>query len=165
MDFISQPVWWILLLGASFVFGIYFRWGRKSSNNLVGMISRTGFVALVAVTFVVTGWRPGLILCVAGGVMGFLWPNLLGRIMVGQVPAASTRPTTRVRASGPLGRRAILQDMLSSGITRDKVWGLIHQGGLIAYEDPKNNRISLVRPQDVEALREAQLEESDRDSG
>ena len=64
-----------------------------------------------------------------------------------------------------LGRRAILQDMMTSGVSREKVWGLIRQGSLIAYEDPHDRRISLVRPEDLDALRDLRPEDEERDRG
>ena len=165
MGFLLQPIWWILLIGASVLFAAYARMGGKSSNTSVGMITRTGFVALVVVGFIVTGWQGGLALCIVGAVLGFLIPHFVHKILVSPVSATPTRPRPAPRASDPLGRRAILMDMISSGINREKVWGLINQGRLIAYEDPKDGRISLVRPEDAAALRETEHEDKERDTG
>ena len=85
--------------------------------------------------------------------------------MVSPVSATPTRPVPRTRVSSPLGRRAILQEMMTSGISREKVWGLIRQGSLIAYEDPRDHTISLVRPEDLDALRELRPEDTEQDRG
>ena len=53
----------------------------------------------------------------------------------------------------------------ASGISREKVWGLIRQGSLIAYEDPRDHTISLVRPEDLDALRELRPEDTEQDRG
>ena len=54
---------------------------------------------------------------------------------------------------------------MTSGVSREKVWGLIRQGSLIAYEDPGDHRISLVRPEDLDALRDLRPEDEAQDSG
>ena len=165
MDFLSNPVWWILLLGASILFATYCGLGRKGTRNPVGMISRTGFIGLVAGGFTLTGWQSGLVICFGAGLVGLPLALIVGRIMVSPVSATPTRPVPRTRVSSPLGRRAILQDMMTSGISREKVWGLIRQGSLIAYEDPRDHTISLVRPEDLDALRELRPEDTEQDRG
>ena len=37
MDFLSQPIWWILLLVGSILFATYCGLGRKGTANTVGM--------------------------------------------------------------------------------------------------------------------------------
>ena len=165
MEFLSQPIWWILLAGASVFFAAYTRMGRQGSKTSVGMITRTGFVALVAVGFIATGWQGGLALSIVGGVLGLLMPHFVLKLWVRPVSATAPRPRPVPRPSGPLGRRAILTDMFTSGISRDKVWGLIHQGKLIAFEDPRDGHISLVRPEDAAALRENESDDKERDTG
>ena len=146
MDFLSQPLWWVMLLGASIMFGIYCGLGRKGTKNPVGKVSRTGFVALVAGGFILIGWQAGLV--------GLLLALFVGRIMVNPLSTTPARPVLRTRASSMLGRRAILQDMMTSGVSREKVWGLIRQGSLIAYEDPHDRRISPNPPKDTDGRRE-----------
>ena len=165
MDFLSQPLWWVMLLGASIMFGIYCGLGRKGTKNPVGMVSRTGFVALVAGGFILIGWQAGLVICFGAGLVGLLLALFVGRIMVNPLSTTPARPVLRTRASSMLGRRAILQDMMTSGVSREKVWGLIRQGSLIAYEDPHDRRISLVRPEDLDALRDLRPEDEERDRG
>ena len=51
-----------------------------------------------------------------------------------------------------MGRTAILRDMAQNGISRTKVRQLIYHGRLLAFEDPKDGKISLVRPEDLKAM-------------
>jgi hypothetical protein len=51
-----------------------------------------------------------------------------------------------------MGRPAILRDMVQNGISKAKVWRLIYHGKLMAFEDPQSGKISLLRPQDLEAM-------------
>ena len=63
----------------------------------------------------------------------------------------------------PLGRRAILRDMIQYGISRGKVRALIQQGRLVAYEDPNDGLISLVRPEDLAAIQSLQSRDEEQD--
>jgi hypothetical protein len=53
--------------------------------------------------------------------------------------------------------------MILGGLGRAKVWRLIQQGRLVAYEDPKDGRVTLVRREDADALRQAGSEEQRED--
>ena len=163
MDFLSQPVWWVLLVGASILFGTDCGLGRKGTGNPVGRITRTGFFAVVAAGFILIGWQAGLVICFGAGLIGLLLALFIGRIMVSPVPATPARPVPSTRVSSPLGRRAILLDMMNSGVSREKVWGLIRQGSLVAYEDPRDHRIGLVRPEDLDALRDPRPQDEEQD--
>ena len=158
MDFLTGPVWWILLVAASICFAAYCKLGRKSLGSPIGTISRIGFLGAVAGGFVINGWLAGMVMIIPAGLLGLLLLFSVERIMVGQVPATPRRPIQRADASGSPGRGTILLDMMTHGITREKVRGLIRQGTLIAYEDPRDHRISLMRPEDMEAIRESQHE-------
>jgi len=58
-----------------------------------------------------------------------------------------------------LGQLADLRSMIYSGLGRAKVWRLIQQGRLVAYEDPEDGRVTLVRREDADALHQARSEE------
>jgi hypothetical protein len=49
--------------------------------------------------------------------------------------------------------------MILSGLGRAKVWRLIQHGTLVAYEDPKDGRVTLMRREDADALHQARSEE------
>jgi hypothetical protein len=118
---------------------------------------RTGFVSLAAVAFMLTGWRGGLGVCVGGALVGYLVPAIIARSLVRPVVAVPSKSASRVQTEQLLlGRRALVRDMIFNGISRQKVWRLVQQGRLAAYEDPKDGRISLVRPEDLDALQGAE---------
>lgn len=164
MSFFSEAYWWALAIGAAFLFGIYCRMGVLGAGSPFKNLIRTGFVSLVAIGFVFTGWRGGLGIGVGGALVGYLVPAMLGRALVRPVLAVPSDPASRVQTEQLLlGRRALVRDMIFNGISRQKVWRLVQQGRLAAYEDPKDGRISLVRPEDLDALRGA--EHGGRDEG
>lgn len=164
MSFFSEPYWWALAIGAAVLFGIYCRMGVLGAGSPFKNLIRTGFVSLAAVSFMLTGWRGGLGVCVGGAVVGYLVPAILGRALVRPVVTVSSNPASRFQTEQLLlGRRALVRDMIFNGISRQKVWRLVQQGRLAAYEDPKDGRISLVRPEDLDVLQGA--EHGGRDEG
>jgi hypothetical protein len=138
--------------------------GVQEAGNPFKNLIRTGFVSLAAVSFVLTGWRGGLGACVGGALVGCLVPAIIGRTLVRPVVPVPSNPAPRFQTEQlPLGRRALVRDMILNGISRQKVWRLVQRGRLAAYEDPKDGRISLVRPEDLDALQGT--EQGSRDEG
>jgi hypothetical protein len=164
MGFFSEPYWWAQFIGATVLFGIYCRMGLQGAGSPFKNLIRTAFVSLAAVSFILTGWRGGLGVCVGGALVGYLVPALLGRTLVKPVVAVPSKSVSRVPTEQLLlGRRALVRDMIFNGISRQKVWRLVQQGKLVAHEDPKDGRISLVRPEDLDVLQGA--EHGGRDEG
>jgi hypothetical protein len=157
MGFFSEPYWWAMSIGAAVLFGIYSRMGAQGAGSPFKNLIRTGFVSLAAVAFMLTGWRGGLGACLGGALVGYLVPAILRRTLVKPVVAVPSNPAVRVRTEQLLlGRRALVRDMIFNGISRQKVWRLVQQGRLAAYENPKDGRISLVRPEDLDVLQGAE---------
>jgi hypothetical protein len=154
MSFFSDPYWWAMATGSAVLFGIYCLIGLQGAGSPFKNLIRTGFVTLAAVSFMLTGWRGGLAACLGGALVGYIGPAIFRRSLVKPVVAVPSKSAYRVQTEQlPLGRRASVRDMILNGISRQKVWRLVHQGRLAAYEDPKDGRISLVRPEDLDALR------------
>ena len=166
MTFLLDWVWWPLLIAASVAFGLSSRPGFSPGPPLVKTLGRGAFVLFVALAFILTGWPGGLAVCIGGGLVGLLAPSVAGRILVAPVPAAPrataglgapAAPRASVIGLQPvlprLGRPAILKDMVQNGISRAKVWRLLYHGKLLAFEDPNDGKVTLVRPEDMEALR------------
>ena len=74
---------------------------------------------------------------------------------------APTHRLSDVRPVEPLGRLAILRDIVENGISRGKVRALVQQGRLVAYEDPKDGTISLIRPEDLAVVQSLQPRDDD----
>lgn len=87
MSFFSEAYWWALAIGAAVLFGIYCRMGVLGAGSPFKNLIRTGFVSLVAVGFVFTGWRAGLGIGVGGALVGYLVPAILARLLVKPVVA------------------------------------------------------------------------------
>ena len=164
MAFLAEPIWWLLLLGASIVYAIWFRWGTRGKGGNLQQIGRIGYFALVATAFLFNGWPGGVAICIASGVVGQLLPFVVTSVFTKPVAEPGTRIVSIPRPVEPLGRRAVLQDMIRYGISRPKVRALLRQGRLIAYEDPEAGTISLVRPEDAAAVQSARGEDQ-RPSG
>ena len=140
--------------------------GASSRPGIVVMpavkaIGRLLFVFVVTFAFIRTGWPGGLAVCLGGGLAGLLVPVLIGRAVDNSTPAApqaAFRAITRedsqqVSPARPsMARFAVLRDMAQNGISRSKVRRLIYHGRLLALEDPEDGKITLVRPQDMEAM-------------
>jgi hypothetical protein len=142
-----------MAIGAAVLFGIYSRMGAQGAGSPFKNLIRTGFVSLAAVSFMLTGWRGGLGACLGGALVGYLATAIFRRTLIKPVVAVPSKSASRVQTEQLLlGRRALVRDMVLNGISRQKVWRLVQQGRLAAYEDPKNGRISLVRPEDLDAL-------------
>lgn len=119
----------------------------------VKKIGRGVFIAAVVLAFLWTGWPVGVVLCLASGLAGLLGPFVVASRMNRSTPAASQVTVQRLTpVLPPLGRSAILRDMAQNGISRTKVRRLIYHGRLLAFEDPKDGKVSLVRPEDMEAM-------------
>ena len=172
MAFWLDWLWWVLLAAAAVSFGVSNRPGMVIPAP-VRKIGRAVFFTVVILAFLRTGWPGGLVLCLAGGVAGLLGPFLIASKMNESTPAGSQAPAHRLdpvlpstgqtatghtatgqTATGQtaMGRTAILRDMAQNGISRTKVRQLIYHGRLLAFEDPKDGKISLVRPEDLEAM-------------
>ena len=166
MSFFSEPYWWAMAIGAAVLFGIYCRMGSQGAKSPLKNLVQTGFLSLAAVGFVLTGWRGGLGMCVGGALVGYPVPAIIGRVLVKPIAAVPSNPASRVQTEQLLlGRRALVRDMIFNGISRQKVWRLVQQGKLAAYEDPKDGLISLVRPEDLDVLQDAERSGRDEAGG
>ena len=152
MEFLASPIWWGLVAAASIVFALWFRWGASAKSGNVLQIGRIGYFGLVALAFLFNDWPGGLAICLVSGLVGQLMPAALRPLWIKPVSETPTRGISIPRPVEPLGRRALLRDMIQNGISRGKVRALIQQGSLVAYEDPNDGHISLVRPEDLAAV-------------
>ena len=152
MDFLSDAMWWILLVAASLFFARSCRLGAWATRSTVDQVVRTSFVSVVAVGFIFTGWTGGVALAIASGLLGQALAMGIVRSLVKPLLVTQPRPMGAPQPTGPLGRRALLRDMIQNGISREKVRGLIQRGTLVAHEDPDGGKISLVRPEDLPAV-------------
>ena len=152
MGFLASPVCWGLVAVASLVFAVWFRWGARAKGGKVQQIGRLSYFSLVALAFLFSGWPGGVAICIVSGVFGQFLPAALGPLWVKPVSESPTRTLSIHRPVEPLGRRVILRDMIRNGVSRGKVRALIQQGRLVAYEDPNDGRISLIRPEDLAAV-------------
>lgn len=144
------------MAAASFVYAIWFRWGASKKSGNLHQIGRLGYFGLIAVAFYLNDWPGGVAICIASGVIGQFAPALIKPLWVkpvSETPKSTLTPRSPVE---PMGRRAVLRDMIQNGISREKVRSLIQQGKLVAYEDPKDGRISLVRPEDLASVQSLQ---------
>ena len=156
MEFLASPVWWVLVAGASLVYAIWFRWGARAKGGNLQQIGRLGYFGLVAVAFYINDWPGGVAICIVSGVAGQFLPVAFGSLWIKPVSEAPRRTLSTPRPVEPLGRLAILSEMIQYGISRDKVRALIQRGRLVAYEDPNDGRISLVRPEDLAVIQNLQ---------
>lgn len=163
MEFLASPVWWGLLAAASIVFAIWFRFGARKKSGNVHQIGRLSYFSLVAVAFLFNDWPGGVAICIASGVIGQLLPVAFGSLWIKPVSERPTRTVSIPSPVEPLGRRAILRDMIQYGISREKVRALIQQGRLVAYEDPNDGLISLVRPEDLAAIQSLHSRDDEQD--
>lgn len=163
MEFLASPLWWGLVAGASLVFAVWFRFGAPKKSGNIHQIGRLGYFALVAYAFMVNGWQGGVAICLVSGVIGQLMPVFVAPLWIKPVADAPTRRLSDIRSVEPMGRRAILSDMIQNGISRDKVRALLQQGRLVAYEDPKSGTISLIRPEDMAAFQSLDTGDDDQE--
>ena len=140
--------------------------GAQGAGSPFKNLIRTGFVSLAAASFMLTGWRGGLGACLGGALVGYLVTVIFRRTLIKPVVAVPSKSASQVQTEQLLlGRRALVRDMVLNGISRQKVWRLVQQGRLAAYEDPKNGRISLVRPEDLDALQKTEQGSRDERGG
>lgn len=160
VSFLSNGIWWALLAGASLLFWKYCGLGVQESGSPIRTLSRLGFLALVVAAFWYTGWRGGLGVCVGVALVALLLPRAIRMLVSGPVPAFPPEVAPRAnRQTSSLGQLADLRSMILGGLGRAKVWRLIQQGRLVAYEDPKDGRVTLMRREDADALHQAHSEE------
>ena len=139
-------------------FGKYCRPGMVNAAGPVQTIGRAVFILVVVLAFLRTGCPGGVAACLGGGLAGLLLPALGTRALIKPTPTLSPPPVspvpnTRLKPVLPaMGRPAILRDMVQNGISKAKVWRLIYHGKLLAFEDPQSGKITLLRPQDLEAM-------------
>ena len=162
MEFLASPVWWALVAGASLVFAIWFRFGARKKSGNIHQIGRLGYFALITYAFMVHGWPGGVAICLVSGLIGQLLPVFVAPLWVKPVADAPTHTLSDIRPIEPLGRLAILRDIMENGISRGKVKALIQQGRLVAYEDPKDGTISLIRPEDLAVVQSLQNRDDDK---
>ena len=163
MEFLVSPVWWGLVAGASLVFAIWFRFGATKKSGNIHQIGRLGYFALIAYAFMVNGWPGGVGICLVSGVIGQLLPLLVAPLWIKPVADAPTHRLSDIGPVEPLGRRAVLRDMIQNGVSRAKVRALLQQGRLVAYEDPKSGTISLIRPEDMAVVQSLESRDDDQD--
>ncbi len=156
MEFLASPVWWGLAAGASLVFAIWFRFGARPKGGNLRQIGRLGYFTLVVFAFLINDWQGGVAICLVSGVVGQLMPAFLAPLWIKPVAESPTHTLSELRPVEPMGRRAILRDMIQNGISRGKVRALLQQGRLVAYEDPKDGTISLMRPEDLAVVQSLQ---------
>lgn len=161
MEFLASPAWWGLTAGASLVFSIWFRWGSRPKGGNLHQIGRLGYFTLVAFAFLINDWPGGIGICIASGIIGQLFPAFFGQLWIKPVAEAPTHRLSETRPVEPLGRRAILKDIIQNGISRGKVKSLVQQGRLVAYEDPNDGTISLIRPEDLAMVESLQPRDDD----
>jgi hypothetical protein len=172
VSFLSNGIWWALLAGASLLFWKYCRLGVDEPRSPIRNLSQLAFLALVVLAFWFTGWRGGLGVCVGVALVALLLPRAIKSLVSRQAPVVPTEVVPRAigrvgietnRQTPSLGQLADLRSMILSGLGRAKVWRLIQQGRLVAYEDPKDGRVTLVRREDADALHQAGSEEQSGD--
>lgn len=158
MGFWPDWVWWLTLGIAVISFGMSSRPGTVVAAP-VKTIGRAVFILVVALAFIRTGWPGGLAVCLGGGLGGLLLPVLASPILIKPTPAASREarkagnPAQRLNPVPPsMGRLAVLRDMAQNGISRAKVRQMIYHGRLLAFEDPQDGKVTLIRPEDLEAM-------------
>ena len=152
MEFLASPVWWGLVVAASIVFALWFRWGARPKGGNVQQLGRIGYFSLAALAFMFNDWPGGVAICIVSGVVGQFLPGVVNQLWIKPVSELPTRTLSTPRPVEPLGRRAILRDMIQNGVSRGKVRILLQQGKLVAYEDPNTGLISLIRPEDLAAV-------------
>ena len=163
MEFLASPVWWGLVAVASIVFSIWFRWGARKKSSNTHQIGRLSYFGLVAVAFYIGDWPGGVAICILSGVIGQFLPPVLGSFWIKPLSETPTRTLSPSRPVEPLGRRAILRDMIQNGVSRGKVRALLQQGRLVAYEDPHDGTISLIRPEDLAVVESLQSQDDEQD--
>lgn len=160
MGFLANPLFWVLFVAASLLFAKYCRLGSSGAGSLIKAVSRVGFLALVGLAYGLTGWQGGVTVFFGSGLAGILLPVAIRRLLTGPLPLPPAEPATTPGPPRPsLGRPADVRGMILQGIGRAKVWRLIQRGRLLAYENPEDGRVSLVRPEDLDRLRQTSPEE------
>ena len=139
MDFLSDAIWWGTFVVASAIFAIMLLSRARKSYRLV-------YSAPVVVAFLYTGWQSGLVVCIGGALVGALLYKAVVRVLESSVPEL-----TKV-ADGQSKHYVGTQfsDIIRNG---KKVWRLVDRGKLFAHEDPRDHTISVVRPEDLDAVR------------
>lgn len=159
MGFWTDWVWW-LLAGLSVVsFARYCRPGIADTPASVKTVGRAVFIMVVVLAFVLYGRMGGIVVCLGGGVVGMILPWLLSRLFIEPASTASATATRSLEPVLPsMGLPAVVRDMAQNGISRAKVWRLIYHGRLLAFEDPKDGKVTLVRPEDMQAMESAAID-------
>ena len=139
MDFLSEAIWWGSFIGASVVFAI--AWHSRSRKFFRFLCS-----VPVAVAFIFTGWQSGLAVCLGGAAAGVLLAKGIERLISPPLPELT-------KDAGGLYKQPLVpqfSDIIRNG---KKVWRLVDRGKLAAHQDPRDHVISVVRPEDMDAVR------------
>ena len=150
MDFLSDAIWWGTFIGASVVFAIMLHSRARKSYGLVYSLP-------VVVAFLYTGWQSGLVVCIGGALAGVLLYKGVIRVLVPPLPEMT-------KVAGGQSRQPLVPQFSEIIRNGKKVWRLVDRGKLFAYEDPRDHLISVVRPEDLDAVRGHQSEDEKGDS-
>ena len=150
MDFLSDAIWWATFIGASVVFALMLHSRARKSYGLI-------FSVPVVAAFLYTGWQSGLVVCIGGALVGVLLYKGVIRLLVPPLHELTKVPGGHFKQ--PLVPHFV--DIIRNG---KKVWRLVDRGKLFAYEDPRDHLISVVRPEDLDAVRGHQSEDEKGDS-
>ena len=149
MDFLSDVIWLGTFIGASVVFALMLHSRARKSYGLV-------FSAPVVMAFLYTGWQSGLVVCIGGALVGVLLYKGVIRVLVSSLP----EPT---QVAGGHSKQPFVpqfSDIIRNG---KKVWRLVDRGKLFAHVDPRDHLISVVRPEDLDAIRGHQSKDEQGD--
>ena len=150
MDFLSEPIWWGTFIGASVVFAIMLHSSARKSYGIVYSVP-------VVVAFLYTGWQSGLVAGIGGALVGVLLYKGVIRALVAPLPELT-------KVDGGHSKQPLVpqfSDIIRNG---KKVWRLVDSGKLFAHEDPRDHLISVVRPEDLDAVRGQQSKEEQGDA-
>ena len=139
MDFLSDAIWWGTLIGASVVFSVMLHSRARKSYVLVYSVP-------VVAAFLYTGWQSGLVVGIGGPLVGILLYKGVIRLLVPPLPELTKVPGEHFKQ--PLVPHFV--DIIRNG---KKVWRLVDRGKLFAHQDPRDHLISVVRPEDLDAIR------------
>ena len=150
MDFLSDAIWWGTFFGASVVFALMLHSRARKSYGLV-------YTVPVVAAFVYTGWQSGLVVCVGGALVGILLYKGVIRVLASPLPEMT-------KVAGGHSKKPLAPHF--SGIIRNgkKVWRLVDRGKLFAHQDPRDHLISVVRPEDLDAIRGQQSKDEQGDN-
>ena len=150
MDFLSDAIWWGTFIGASVVFAIMLHSRARKSYGLVYSVP-------VVVAFLYAGWQSGLVVCLGGALVGVLLYKGVIRVLVPPLPELTK--VAGGHSKQPLAPQ--FSDIIRNG---KKVWRLVDRGKLFAHVDPRDHVISVVRPEDLDAIRGHQSKDEQGDS-